>query len=226
MREIQSLQHPLVKHLTKLRKNRRYRESENSCLVSSSKIIREIDQEPKSLINGSPEVLAKISGLKSPPDMVAEYALPDQQSLEGKERLLILDGIQDPGNLGTLIRTALAMGWDGLFLTPTCCDPFNEKALQASRGAIFRLPYQIGKNPPKGYSFLIAQPGAPLGKAEGPVALVLGSEGQGPSKEIAQLGDPIGIPMPGEFESLNVAVAGAILIFCLSSQNDVRCSNT
>lgn len=59
-------------------------------------------------------------------------------------RLLVLDGIQDPGNLGTLVRTAVAFQWDGVFLLPGCCDPFNEKALRASQGACFQLPIGTG----------------------------------------------------------------------------------
>ncbi|GLI63703.1 hypothetical protein VaNZ11_006752, partial [Volvox africanus] len=59
-------------------------------------------------------------------------------------RLLVLDGVQDPGNLGTLARSALAFGWGGLFLLHGCCDPFNEKAVRASRGALLRLPLAAG----------------------------------------------------------------------------------
>ncbi|KAH9314127.1 hypothetical protein KI387_022754, partial [Taxus chinensis] len=59
-------------------------------------------------------------------------------------RLLVLDGIQDPGNLGTLLRTAVAFQWDGVFLLPGCCDPFNEKALRASQGACFQVPIATG----------------------------------------------------------------------------------
>ncbi|GIM15690.1 hypothetical protein Vretimale_18435, partial [Volvox reticuliferus] len=59
-------------------------------------------------------------------------------------RLLVLDGVQDPGNLGTLARSALAFGWGGLFLLHGCCDPFNDKAVRASRGALLRLPLAAG----------------------------------------------------------------------------------
>ncbi|PNG99278.1 putative tRNA/rRNA methyltransferase YsgA, partial [Tetrabaena socialis] len=59
-------------------------------------------------------------------------------------RLLVLDAVQDPGNLGTLVRSALAFGWHGLCLLPGCCDPFNDKAVRASRGAVLRLPIAYG----------------------------------------------------------------------------------
>ena len=55
-------------------------------------------------------------------------------------RVLVLDGVQDPGNLGTLLRTACAFGWGAALLLPGCCDPWNDKALRASKGAAFRLP--------------------------------------------------------------------------------------
>jgi hypothetical protein len=58
-------------------------------------------------------------------------------------RLLALEGVQDPGNLGTLLRTACAFGWDAVLLLPGCCDPYNDKALRASRGAAFKLPVAV-----------------------------------------------------------------------------------
>ena len=60
------------------------------------------------------------------------------------ERLLALEGVQDPGNMGTLLRSAAAFGWDGVHLLAGCCDPFNDKALRASRGAAFKVPLSRG----------------------------------------------------------------------------------
>lgn len=91
--------------------------------------------------------MRKLTGLDSVSAamLAAEVALPEQADLLSARpgqlsRVLVLDGIQDPGNLGTLLRTALALGWEAVVLVNGCCDPFNDKALKASRGAVFRLP--------------------------------------------------------------------------------------
>ncbi|KAG2425287.1 hypothetical protein HXX76_013868 [Chlamydomonas incerta] len=212
-------------------------------------------------------------------------------------RLLVLDGVQDPGNLGTLVRSALAFGWHGLLLLPGCCDPLNDKAVRASRGAVLRLPVAAGTMADLeaaaaelGLLLLCADmedegegaqgqggagagaaaaaaaaaaakgaascsgPGTERGLLEsggllprlkanaaasavtggsssggasgsstsgrgrgGGVALVLGSEGQGLSRAVRALCRPVAVPMsPGAMESLNVGVAGALLMFALS----------
>ncbi|KAA6423787.1 MAG: putative tRNA rRNA methyltransferase slr1673-like [Trebouxia sp. A1-2] len=81
---------------------------------------------------------------------VAEVDMPKFANLSDAnttslQRLLVLERLQDPGNLGTLLRTAVALGWDACFLLPGCCDPFNDKALKAGRGAAFKLPTAKGK---------------------------------------------------------------------------------
>ncbi|CAF2146342.1 hypothetical protein BRARA_A00103 [Brassica rapa] len=148
-------------------------------------------------------------------------------------RVLVLDSIQDPGNLGTLIRSAMAFNWDGAFLLPGCCDPFNDKALRASRGASFQLPVVSGnwnhlkllqrqfqmkllaghpatQKPVSRLSLEFAQ-----SLAEKPLCLILGSEGHGLSEQSRQVCELVSIPMEGEFESLNVSVAGGIFLFML-----------
>ncbi|ESQ53278.1 hypothetical protein EUTSA_v10025567mg [Eutrema salsugineum] len=152
-------------------------------------------------------------------------------------RVLVLDRIQDPGNLGTLIRSAMAFNWDGAFLLPGCCDPFNDKALRASRGACFQLPIVSGNwNHLKllehefqmkllaGHPETTTQKPKPVSKlslefaqslAEKPLCLILGSEGHGLSEQSRQVCELVSIPMAGEFESLNVSVAGGIFLFML-----------
>lgn len=80
---------------------------------------------------------------------VAEVDMPKFANLSDAnttslQRLLVLERLQDPGNLGTLLRTAVALGWEACFLLPGCCDPFNDKALKAGRGAAFKLPIAKG----------------------------------------------------------------------------------
>ncbi|DBB06561.1 TPA: hypothetical protein ACH3X1_012100 [Trebouxia sp. C0004] len=80
---------------------------------------------------------------------VAEVDMPkfadlSDANITSLQRLLVLERLQDPGNLGTLLRTAVALGWEACFLLPGCCDPFNDKALKAGRGAAFKLPIAKG----------------------------------------------------------------------------------
>ncbi|KAG9155357.1 hypothetical protein Leryth_024734 [Lithospermum erythrorhizon] len=142
--------------------------------------------------------------------------------------------------LATLLRTALAFRWDGAFLLPGCCDPFNEKALRASRGAAFQLPIvsgswsclapladefrmkMLGGHPPTNKNLmtvsLLSQSYA-HSIADTPLCLVLGSEGSGLSKQTVQECELISIPMEGNFESLNVSVAGGIFLYMLQPAN-------
>ncbi|KAK9868944.1 hypothetical protein WJX84_006098 [Apatococcus fuscideae] len=91
--------------------------------------------------------MQKLTGLQSVPgsQIAAELTMPPDSQLELWPRahlthLLVLDGVQDPGNLGSLLRTALALGWQAFFILPGCCDIYNEKAVSASKGACFKLP--------------------------------------------------------------------------------------
>ncbi|PIA46515.1 hypothetical protein AQUCO_01500214v1 [Aquilegia coerulea] len=155
-------------------------------------------------------------------------------------RVLVLDGIQDPGNLGTLLRSAVAFRWDGVFLLPGCCDPFNDKALRASRGSAFQLPIVSGnwdqlETLRKGFQMKMLA-GHPESNSEGKrssslsqkladslvddhVCLVLGSEGYGISKQSEEVCELINIPMAGDYESLNVSVAGGIFLFMLQPKD-------
>lgn len=240
-----SLQHPLVKHLVKLREERRYRLKEGSCLVHGDAVIRELaDERPlkrlfveegcsvdprwqiESLYEVTPSILKKVSGVAEPQRMVAELTLPAFQSMEGKRHWLVLDRLQDPGNMGTLLRTALALGWEGAFVVEGSVDPFNAKALQAGKGAVFRLPLAWGNW--EGLTEALSKSripvvygdiqGEPLGDALEACVLILGQEGQGISAEAKQCGHGVTIPMNGEMESLNVAVAGGIMMYVLRGE--------
>ena len=240
---IKSLQHPLVKHLVKVRTNKRYRAEQGRLVISSGTVVREIarhtpirtlllphDQEvysgftPEKIYHVSPEILKKVSGLATPTDCIAEVDFPEPSNLGDCSRLLVLDRLADPGNVGTLARTALALGWDGLFITDQTADPFNDKAVRASRGAVLILPLRQGSAAElqdllaSGFETFIADTdGTPVKSVTPPqkLALVLSSEAHGPDKAIARLGERVTVPMPGEMESLNVAIAGGILTFCL-----------
>jgi TrmH family RNA methyltransferase len=141
---------------------------------------------------------------------------------------LVLDGVQDPGNVGTLARSAAAFGCGAVICLPGTVDPWNPKVVRASAGAVFRLPVvQVGLSElddwlrDHGVVLIAAAAGGePVG--EGVVerlALVLGNEGAGLSEAVAaRCVRAVSIPMKGGTESLNVAVAGAILLYELTRE--------
>lgn len=239
-KKISSLQHPFVKHLVKVRTDASYRQKAQSVLVLGRKMIDEIGSHlrPMHLIATpdihhpfgithlvTEEIMKKVTGLTQNENIAAEFPLPHPASLDDKKFLLVLDAIADPGNLGTLLRSALALGWDGAFLLPGCADLFNEKVIRASRGACFRLPFQEGtweslgalRQLTKAPLFIADLKGVSLGSFPCPSSayLLLSNEARGVNKEIQNEGTSLTIEMPGEMESLNVAIAGGILMYAL-----------
>lgn len=235
-RRITSLQHPLVKQCVKLRQDKEFREQEKAVLVSGIKLVSELspvkiliaDREwpeitAEETVITSPEIVKKITGLQNPEGVAAVVPLPPFADLSRSKKLVILDGLSDPGNVGTLLRTALALGWDGAFLTAGSSDPFNEKAIRAAKGATFRLPLCVGSWDAlslllTGRQVFIADAhGEPIkgGSQKEKISLILGNEARGLSPQAKKIGNTISIPMSPEMESLNVASAGAILMYAL-----------
>ncbi len=157
---------------------------------------------------------------KTPQNLVA-LVTRNTSPIENYETLLYLDRISDPGNLGTILRTALALDIDGVAISPDSCDIFNPKVIRSSLGALFALPIEI-----KPYSWLAEQKAQkiladlhgtsiydlpPLSEKK---ILIMGSEASGPSEKIKQIADiTITIPISEKMESLNLAIATGI---CLS----------
>ncbi len=144
-------------------------------------------------------------------------------------RLLALDGVQDPGNVGTMIRTADAAGFDGLLLSPECADLFSPKVLRATMGSIFRLGFSFPADLPsalralrdEGYSVLSSQLDGEPFYARKEVAssfvLIIGNEGNGISEAVkAEATHRLRLPMRGGAESLNAAVAAGIMMYDLT----------
>ncbi|MCB1118554.1 MAG: RNA methyltransferase [Chlamydiia bacterium] len=220
------LTHPLVKHLVKLRQNKKYRQEQQRLLIEGKTLLKELPVKPLTILScesppfphttTTPEVIQKIAGTQHPEGTVAEVPFPDLLFPKNPKRLLILDAIRDPGNLGNLLRTALAFNWDGVLLLPGTCDPFNDKALRASRAAPFHLPIKQATwdTLPDIPCYLADLTGTPLTACHptSPFALLLSNEASGPSQTALKTCIPITIPMPGPTESLNVATAGAILL--------------
>ncbi|MCA9507857.1 MAG: RNA methyltransferase [Myxococcales bacterium] len=236
---IKSKTNPIIKKWVRLRSKREERLKENAAIVIGSHVIRELISvlSPRLIIirenapipkdapwtRASDEIIQKICALPMLPDWIAEFPLPQNSSFDKCQRLLILDQVKDPGNLGTILRTSLAFGWHHIFLLNQSADPFAPKALQASKGACFRLNIKIGTI--DDLKKIIAQnslnvyiadlKGAPpkTSNTIKPLALVLGSEVKGISEQMYQLGHKVSLPMTQESESLNVAIAGAILMY-------------
>ncbi len=142
-------------------------------------------------------------------------------------RYVVLDGVQDPGNVGTLIRGAVAFEMDGIVVLDGTADPWGAKAVRASAGMVFRKPlvgiqfgHAMQRLAGEGIPVLVADPGgADVTTFDLPDgwALVVGNEGAGPRPNVdGAPGERVAIPMPGPAESLNVGVAGAILMYALT----------
>lgn len=249
MKIVSSLQHPLVKRLTELRKERKARKRAGCAVIEGRKLVRENQGIVRTLLTigtetdlslpdqaevyqVTPEIIQKISGVKTPEGILAEVEIPQLQLPAELKRLLVLENVNDPGNLGTLIRSSLAFEWDGVFLLGNCCDPFNDKAIRSSKGSVFKLPIKFGEI--SSFKKLLSEnnmkvyiadlEGQEIGSAAEScgMALILGSEAHGPSEETASLGVKLTIPISGSLDSLNVAVAGGILLHHFSCRNSIR----
>ena len=172
------------------------------------------------------DVLKSVSPLDTPQRVLFSVRIPESappEVLEGRT-YLVLDGLQDPGNLGTILRTADAFEADGLFLLPGCADPWSPKTVRAAMGALFRRP--VWQTERAELQAVLSRAGIPLiGAALGentldvralptPAALAVGSEGRGLSPETLSLCQgTVRIPMSPRCESLNAAVAAAVLLW-------------
>lgn len=173
----------------------------------------------------APHVMQSISDADTPQGVLAvlnQSALPLPDDLNF---VLIPDGVRDPGNLGTMLRTARAAGVQAVFLPPGTVDPFSPKVVRAGMGVHFWLPIhllswkeirsQLNKAGLNVY-LAAADEGQPylLADFRAPIALIMGGEAQGAGEQAREIADRrVFIPMPGGGESLNVAAAAAILLY-------------
>ena len=177
------------------------------------------------------EIYAYLSDQKSPQGIFIALKLLDKSKnidrIIEKDKILLLDGIQDSGNLGTIIRSAEAFGIGGVILSPDCADPFSPKTLRASMGSAFRLPLgTIGlveaaeilkKENFALFAAMLDEGAHRLGELQFPekCAIVIGNEGHGVSSEVAGRCEKLYIPIKTA-ESLNAAVAASIICYELS----------
>ena len=246
METITSRQNPLMTHIRRLAGSAAYRRQTGQCLCDSPKLLREAAQwgaEVQTVVSVEPwpeplpekvrqvlvppEVMASISPAKTPQGVLFTCrapVLPVPETLPGR-RYVVLDGVQDPGNVGTVLRTLDAFDADGLLLTGGCADPFGPKTVRASMGAVFRCPvWACTLSALRG---LLTKSGLPLYGAAlradtvdvrradfARCAVAIGSEGKGLSAEVLEACDlTVKIPMSDHCESLNAAAAAAVLLW-------------
>ena len=188
-------------------------------------------QRSRSVVVVPDSLFARLSATSSPTGILALAGYPwDEKPTQAQlqtQRALWLDRVQDPGNVGTLIRSAAAFGLDAVYLGPGTASPLNEKVIRATMGALLRIPvYRLTTDallePSATQPTLLvtALHGENVASFRWPEqwTLVIGNEGQGVSPELIERAThKLTIPMPGETESLNAAIAGSIFLY-LSSQ--------
>ncbi|HEY7003180.1 MAG TPA: RNA methyltransferase [Gaiellaceae bacterium] len=163
-----------------------------------------------------PGLLAEVSSLAHPPRVIAVFRRADLPQDLGRRAGLALWRVGDPGNVGTLVRTADALGPAFVALSEGCADPTSPKALRASMGAIFRTPVGRFEEAPRPWVGLVPRGGKPLAEVElgERTTFVLGAEREGLPDDVAASCDALAsIPVDDASESLNVGAAGAIALY-------------
>lgn len=227
------MQNPLFKELLRLRKGVSCREKnqiviEGEDLVEMAHETRQLEKivalQEQSRYGDVDQILVneammeRLSNNRSPSKMIGIAHLN-----EGKEigtRVVVLDNVQDPGNVGTIIRTALSFSYTSVILLPHCASKFNEKVIQSSKGAIFKIPVfeNVGLDELKEKGLTIASTSLKgamdyrNAEIEEPFALVFGNEGQGISLNTLKNSSLLIKIEMRNMDSLNVAVAAGILM--------------
>lgn len=178
------------------------------------------------------EVMKELSDTDTPQGIAAVFEIPDEREISS-EHLLLLNGVSDPGNLGTILRTALASGFTDIILDEQCADVYSPKVIRSAMSAVFSLNIirkksledEIAKLKKDGYQVSAAaltEHAVSLYETDFPkkTALLFGSEANGITEELLKLSDVTYIiPMTKEIESLNVAVAAGISMYELWRRN-------
>lgn len=246
METITSRQNPLFQAIRKLNSSAAFRRQKGLFVCEGPKLLEEavkwgaeihtvvVSQgypgplpPAERTVETPPDVLTSLCDTRTPQGVLFTCALPDTAcpQLPAGRRYLVLDGVQDPGNLGTIWRTADALGCDGLILAGRCADPFSPKAVRSTMGACFRLP--VWQTDLTGLERFCARAGLPLYATAlredtedvrsvdlSRAAVVIGSEGRGVSEEMLALCQKtLKIPMEARCESLNAAVAAAVVLW-------------
>lgn len=195
----------------------------------AEEIISRAEDRGTAVISLTGDAFDKISATETSQGMaaVAEKRLWTEDEFFGGEDgcVLVLDRIQDPGNMGTMLRTALAMGFSGALLLKGCCDPYGPKTVRAAAGSLCRLPVLFSEGPEEAAKLLknrgkrlyaaVMRGGTPCFKAElsKNAAVIVGNEGSGICEELLSQSEGLTIPMGKESESLNAGLAAGIIMY-------------
>ncbi|ABG83488.1 MULTISPECIES: TrmH family RNA methyltransferase [Clostridium] len=249
MLEIESKNNNLFKEIKKL-KEKKHRIKSNKYLIEGLRFVEEaikskvsIDSiiftesfkeknpdlflkinENIKLIQMNETLLKQLCSTENPQGIVGVINMQNKE-LKSGELVVLVDKVQDPGNMGTIIRTAHAAGAAGIVMTKGTVDIYNDKTLRSTMGSIFYIPIVednsldfVKSLKKEGYKLVVS---SLQGKnnffeenLQGKVMIAVGNEGNGVSDEVYDIADiKVKIPMPGEAESLNVAVATSIMIY-------------
>lgn len=249
MLEIESKNNNLFKEIKKL-KEKKYRIKSNKYLIEGLRFVEEaikskvsIDSiiftesfkeknpdlflkinENIKLIQMNEALLKQLCSTENPQGIVGVINMQNKE-LKSGELVVLVDKVQDPGNMGTIIRTAHAAGAAGIVMTKGTVDIYNDKTLRSTMGSIFYIPIVeddsldfVKSLKKEGYKLVVS---SLQGKnnffeenLQGKVMIAVGNEGNGVSDKVYDIADiKVKIPMPGEAESLNVAVATSIMIY-------------
>ncbi|MGR6835602.1 TrmH family RNA methyltransferase [Syntrophomonas erecta] len=248
MKYITSRDNQLVKHASSL-KLKKHRQQEKMFFIEGDKLLQEALRDQDAVVrifideNVFPDfagdlpagieccvlkagLINYISDTDTPPGMGAVVKMPSYnwEQFYTKGHLLYLDHLSDPGNLGTIIRTAWALGVEGILLSPGCVDPFSPKVVRASMGGIFNMPLyhvdegQVDQLIVDGFRFIgAAAAGTATSVYEadltGKTIIAIGSEARGLSPStISRLHNMVKIPIEKTVDSLNAGVACAIIL--------------
>lgn len=204
--------------------------------VEAAHLLERFQGTQAALLRVTERVMETLSEREEPQGIVAAFHVPQVAlstlRLTGRELVVVVDRLQDPGNLGTLIRTADSVGAAAVILVEPCVDPFDPKTVRGSMGSLFNIPVISARDVAGLFAWLVARGLRPVGADphlgetwgaglwRGGVALVLGNEARGLSADVAaQIHDWAKLPIVGKAESLNVAVAGGVLMYLWLREN-------
>ncbi len=251
---ITSVHNPRIQAISKLQRQAKERREKQAFIIEGVRLAEEalqggweaqlllftdqLDERGKAVVAGfasrgvpveqvTDGVMNAISETETPQGIMVVLPLLKLPIPENPDFVLVLDGVRDPGNLGTILRTALAAGVQAVLLAPGNVDAFAPKVVRAGMGAHFRLPLhqpgwdgiqQILRAPGSKMRVYLADSTAGISYLQvdlrSPVAIIVGGEAGGAGNESAALADElVHIPMPGGSESLNAAIAAGILVF-------------
>lgn len=255
---IQSKNNSLIKEIKKL-KEKKYREEKNCFIIEGLRfteeainstftmeymffsedflereegiqLLNKVNKETK-IYKVTREIFKTLCSTETPQGVLAVIKNKAIKVEENHGFYVLVDKVQDPGNLGTIIRTAHASGALGVILTRGTVDLYNEKTLRSTMGSIFKVPiikdnnFDFTKNlKARGFKLISSSLDTETNfyslNLKENVIIAIGNEGNGISKEVYELTDlKAKLPMPGESESLNVAVAAGIMIYEIVRQN-------